>query len=393
MKLALTLMVRDEADIVSSMLDHHLAQGVDTIIVTDNGSVDGTAEILRGYADRGLIDLRHDPVHRKQQSSVVTAMARDAFTGYGADWVINADADEFFVPVDRGITLHEAFENIPKSIQAFLVPVTNLTGPPARSGSGLGRLRYRDLRSDEQLAGAGLRAHPTADAVHIGTADVDVIQGNHFVSLESLGAPAEEFAIEVLHLPWRSYEQFRNKVEISGRAYESNLHLTPSPNHHGMRDYARLKDGLLEDHYLLRHPAADELATGLAEGWFAEETILADGLVPAVADVEFTAQELAEHARVAPALRDSEARYGAAQKRYDALVVSTDETVAGLHDELDTAAARIADLEARILHLEQLDDLTRAHVETLESRIRDLSGRWEVRVSNRVRRDQRRVAR
>ena len=74
MKLAMTLMVRDEADIITPMLEHHLAQGIDVMIVTDNGSVDGTAEILEGYAERGLIDLRHDPVHRKQQGVTVTGM-------------------------------------------------------------------------------------------------------------------------------------------------------------------------------------------------------------------------------------------------------------------------------------------------------------------------------
>ncbi|MFB2584782.1 glycosyltransferase family 2 protein [Herbiconiux liukaitaii] len=394
----MTLMVRDEADIVSSMLDHHLAQGVDVIIVTDNGSVDGTAELLEGYAARGLIDLRHDPVQRKQQSSVVTAMARDAYTVHGADWVINADADEFFLPVDRSLTLHEAFEGIPKSIEAFLVPVTNLTGSAARRGSGVQRLHYRDLRSDAELAAAGLRAHPTADAVHIGVPDIDVIQGNHFVSLASKGVPDEAFALEVLHLPWRSYEQFRNKVEVSGRAYESNPELTPSPNHHGMRDYARLKAGLLQHHYLLRHPDEAELAAGLEAGRYAEERVLADTVVSAVEDEGFSPEEQAEFDTVAPALREAESRFGLLQLRYEALEAESAATIADLHAEIDAAKSRIAEVEAtvaerdaRVLQLEQLDTLTQAHVTSLETRVGELSERWEVRVSNRVRRGGRRA--
>src|SRR5215207_4020051 len=100
MKLVTTVMVRDEIDIIAAMIEHHLAQGSDLIIATDNGSVDGTTEVLQRYADLGVIELHHDPVHRKQHGAVVTRMARRARTEHAADWVINADADAFWVPVD-----------------------------------------------------------------------------------------------------------------------------------------------------------------------------------------------------------------------------------------------------------------------------------------------------
>ena len=134
MKLVVTVMVRDEVDIIAAMVEHHLAQGADLIIATDNGSVDGTAEVLQRYADLGVLELHHDPVFRKQQHAVVTGMARRACTEHGADWVINADADEFWVPCDRRLTLRSALEAIPLSLAAFTVPVsyTHLTLPTNR---------------------------------------------------------------------------------------------------------------------------------------------------------------------------------------------------------------------------------------------------------------------
>ena len=52
-RLFMTLLLRDEEDIVRENLDFHLAQGVDRVIVTDNGSEDRTVEILRDSTRRG----------------------------------------------------------------------------------------------------------------------------------------------------------------------------------------------------------------------------------------------------------------------------------------------------------------------------------------------------
>lgn len=357
MKLAITLMVRDEADIVRAMIDHHLAQGVDIFIVTDNGSIDGTAEILAEYADRGLIDLRHDPSHLKQQSPVVTRMAQDAYTLYGADWVINADADEFFVPLDRSMTLHDIFEQIPNSIQAFLVPVTNLTGSPAKGGTGIQRLVYRDVREKDALDRAGIIAHPTPNAIHIGAPDIQVVQGNHLVSLASKGAPTPELSLEVLHLPWRSWNQYKAKVENAGRAYDSNPDLTPSPNHHGMRDYARLKAGALLPYYFMRHPTATELAEGLASGQFVEEHFLAETLVSPVADIPFDRATRTAQGAFAQALSYERERR---DKRIS-----------------DPLNAEIAILQTKLTDEE-------AYAATLEEEIRAYGRRLVIRITNRL---------
>jgi glycosyltransferase involved in cell wall biosynthesis len=262
MTLAVTAMVRDEADVIRPWLDYHLAQGVDVIIVTDNASVDGTTEILREYEARGALTLHHDPVHRKQQGTVVTAMAREAAVVHGADWVVNADADEFLMPVDRSLRLADVFARLPASLGSFGVPVVNMVGPVAERGAGIDRLVWRDERDNEQLREVGVLAQPTSNAVHVGDPDVTVVQGNHLVSIASTGAPSPELALEVLHLPWRSWQQFEHKVEMAGAGYEASPDLSPSPNHHGMRDWARLRQGVLLPYYAARHVTDEEAADG-----------------------------------------------------------------------------------------------------------------------------------
>ena len=48
-KLIMTLLVRDEEDILEYNICHHLNQGVDHIIAIDNESIDQTPKILKKY--------------------------------------------------------------------------------------------------------------------------------------------------------------------------------------------------------------------------------------------------------------------------------------------------------------------------------------------------------
>jgi len=47
MQLIMTLLVRDEEDIIQENIEYHLARGIDFIIATDNLSVDSTTVIQR----------------------------------------------------------------------------------------------------------------------------------------------------------------------------------------------------------------------------------------------------------------------------------------------------------------------------------------------------------
>src|SRR5271165_4558821 len=99
MKLVMTLVVRNEADVVEANLDYHLAQGVDFVIVTDHDSSDETLELLRPYEQAGVVEVLREEGEAYHQSVWVTRMARLALSRHGADWVINNDADEFWWPL------------------------------------------------------------------------------------------------------------------------------------------------------------------------------------------------------------------------------------------------------------------------------------------------------
>src|SRR6266508_439104 len=97
MKLVQTLVVRDEVDIVDAQVAYHLNAGVDFVIATDHESQDGTIDILESYARDGYVRVIHER-GAMRDGFWRTRMARLAASEHGADWVINTDADEFWVP-------------------------------------------------------------------------------------------------------------------------------------------------------------------------------------------------------------------------------------------------------------------------------------------------------
>ena len=107
-KLIMTLLVKDEADIIEDNILFHKAMGVDGIIVTNNNSSDNTREILEKYKKEGIIlEIIDEPNSTYMQEEFVDRMILIAKNKYKADWVINADADEFW---------YSNCENLKKSI-------------------------------------------------------------------------------------------------------------------------------------------------------------------------------------------------------------------------------------------------------------------------------------
>jgi hypothetical protein len=145
-------------------------------------------------------------------------------------------------------------------------------------GSTFDRSIWRDVRSPERLHAVGIFAQPTEDAVHRGDPDVRVSQGNHLVSVKSNGRPDDALALEVLHLPWRSWPQYERRVINSGRSYQANPDLRPSKKHHGMADYRRHLAGRLEYAYLTRLPLETDLVGTEGDGSFVYDPWLRDHL-------------------------------------------------------------------------------------------------------------------
>ena len=256
MKLFMTLLLRDEEDIVRDNLDFHLAQGVDRVIVTDNGSEDRTLEILREYEARGEVRLVLEPADDYSQGRWVTRMARLA-AEEGADWVINNDADEFWWP--RAGTLRSTLEQLGDEVGVVVAHRTNFVPRPGEGGPFWERMTIRERESLNPLGKplppkVAHRAHP----------EITVVQGNHRVEGVDLGEPVDDGSIEILHFPMRTYAQFENKIVKGGRAYARNRELPHRTGQTWRRLYELWEQDGLRDHYS-DQVVADETRDDLLE--------------------------------------------------------------------------------------------------------------------------------
>jgi len=237
----MTLLVRNEADIIRQNIDFHRSQGVDHFLVMDHGSDDGTTEILQDYHQQGFLDLLRQENPGYYQSIWVTEMARCAAQDLGADWVINSDADEFWWPVAGD--LRSTLQWVPQEVDVLYVHRHNFLPSSMQHGCFQDRLIYRQKHSTNSL-GQPL----PGKACHRADPSVTVEQGNHDCSSASFGLKTPTTAIEILHFPVRSLGQISRKIAAGGRAYELSPELSPmvggtwrelyrTLNHEGLEGY------------------------------------------------------------------------------------------------------------------------------------------------------------
>jgi Glycosyl transferase family 2 len=271
MRLVMTLLVHDEADVVDAQIAHHLEAGVDFVVATDNRSVDGTTEILERWATEGVLHLVREPGDDLRQTEWVTRMARLAATDFGADWVINADADEFWWP--QGESLKEVLAVVPAHFGVVRGAWRNFVPRPGGSDE------FFAERMTARFAAPSFHPHPLSThlkSVHRAVPDVRVGRGNHEAFGEGLVALRGWFPFEILHFPVRSLEHCRRKYVTQFVALEKNAE-KGIPGH--MADaYRAYLSGDLDGFYaplVVENAALDE---GLERGRYAIDTRLRDRL-------------------------------------------------------------------------------------------------------------------
>jgi hypothetical protein len=274
--------VRDEADIIEDNLRFHLAQGVDFFVIVDTGSVDGTLDILERYERAGLVRLErtvggiHDMKRGGEES--VTRLAAEM----GADWIVHNDADEFWWSPSG--TLKATFEAVPDGFGMVLAPRTEFVARPG-DGPFAERMTVRETRFRRPAKSA----HRPSDRIRLrGPHPVEIWAGESYRGL--VGKPvlrteaehreddplelviAPTFPVGVLHFPFRTFDQYRRRVEIA----RDNGQL--QRNEAGRAVRQAYEEDRLEEVYERLVLDDDAVVKGIGEGWLVEQTSFRDYL-------------------------------------------------------------------------------------------------------------------
>lgn len=189
--------VRNEADIFGDTLRHMLNQNVDSILIADGMSTDGTRDIIErlGY-DTGRIAMVDDPHPIFRQAHVMNGLA--AVWSKPGDWVIPFDADEY-ISAQSGRPLADELRTLDPAYSVVYAPM------------------YEYVDRDHRLPDA----KPLPKVAYRWRPDRRLTMGQH--SVNGAGPYARADVMVVREIQFRSREHFKRKVRERLASLEPGL--------------------------------------------------------------------------------------------------------------------------------------------------------------------------
>ena len=240
--IVMTLLVRNEQDIIAENILFHHHQGVQQFIVMDNLSSDDTVAIVKELSEWIPIELIHQEDDTYSQGEWVTEMARSAAIKYKADWVINNDADEFwmFPSLDAKAYL----SNVDQGVDGLVVKRHNAVLLKDINHQGwLAHPAFSDQFEVDSMNQLG-RSLP-GKCLHRALEGITVEQGNH--SIRGYQGRIDHVSdLCILHFPYRRFDHYCSKILLGGAAYGRNVSLDPQIGVTWRQHYAELETSSLE---------------------------------------------------------------------------------------------------------------------------------------------------
>ena len=248
----MTLLARDEGDIIRQNIEFHYKKGVDFIIATDNASLDNTRDIFLEYRDRGKLYLIEEPGRDYSQAAWINRMAKIAIDRYGADIIFYCDADEFWRP-KKGDLKTEIWNSLADVLFVNVINVLledhdgNESFPRDAKYAVINPIEASDYLEDTKKDNLYLFKYPPKVMFKTGKGFLEVAHGNHSIVTQDVKFEWQFSSnIDIYHFPLRGKEKFYQKVTYAGKAYEQKVSIPKSQSIHLRRWYDSYQNGSLD---------------------------------------------------------------------------------------------------------------------------------------------------
>lgn len=233
--------MKDEEDVAYHVVMHMACEGLDGIIVADNGSTDGTLarlELAAMHARRDYgttVQIEDDPEPGYYQSEKMTGLAQRAVRQHGAEWIIPFDADEVWYAPH---SLRQWLSEMPAATMIVHAELYNhfVTAVDEKEETPLHPNPFKTMVYRQAKPGA-------LPKVAFRWVDGAVIQmGNHGVNMPEAAANLQNLngagGLTIRHFPYRSFDHFKRKAINGAKAYAA----TDLPETYGAhwRQYGQL---------------------------------------------------------------------------------------------------------------------------------------------------------
>jgi hypothetical protein len=118
MKICIVSVFKNESHALQEWLEHYIREGVDTFLLTDNGSTDEYQPIIEPYIQSGRVILNINPTKHSQNENL-NYYLKDAKK---FDWVIIVDLDEFVYSRRGFATIKEYLKTLPSDVHKINIP-------------------------------------------------------------------------------------------------------------------------------------------------------------------------------------------------------------------------------------------------------------------------------
>lgn len=213
MRLIAISVVKNEADVVEAFV-RHTGSFADHHLILDNGSTDGTREMLTALIGEGLpLTVVDDPTPGHWQKERTTRLMHRVASELEPDWILPIDADEFLVtPVAASI--HDLLEGHCSPVRIPWQTYVPTPSDDQEESNPVIRIRHRLARE----------GRPTNKIVVPGplAAAGSLHQGNHDIALQGEAEPLNRPLLGeacLAHFPARSVVQLAKKIAIGEIQY------------------------------------------------------------------------------------------------------------------------------------------------------------------------------